>query len=146
MKRTLLLLVFIITVNIAFAQFHETIIEVKDNRKLGLSTTSCNSPANGQKPGDVEVEKTLVKNHEKGKHDTLECYKVHFYKIFGDQLKNYEITLMWKGEYGQASYYWINDTSVSVTMVNSKTNKIRMMTLSQAGSTIRLENMDNEDK
>jgi hypothetical protein len=136
-----------IFINIGNAQNKEIIIPIKDNRYLGVSNSSnCHSPTPDHKNGDVEVEKTLMPYNKKGDRDTTECYKTHFYKLYGEELVDYTFILFWKMDYEKVGYHWINDTTIVFSMINSKTNKRRTITLGQYEDSTGFFDADKEDK
>jgi len=98
----------------------ETFISVNDKRSLGywyLDTSTV-----GHLSGDVSVTRTTPRESEqnKGKLDSsTSAYQIHFYRMYQDTLRSYTMIHVGVDDFDKASYKWINDTIVRVTLMNS---------------------------
>lgn len=140
-----MLLIMLSAINIAMAQDSAKIINITDNRNLGLyKWEGCDAPTTGFKDGDVSVDRILDLDTRdvNRKNDTISGYMIHFYKIFGENLRNYRMSVMHKDDYDKVSYFWRNNTEVSITLFNSATKKKYNMILSQSGSTVGWIHLD----
>ena len=131
---------FVLTIAIAFAfvqtalsQFNERekVISVNDIRRLGVS--HYDTSTTGHILGEITVDRSLSLKHKysDAKKDTNDVYQVHFFKMYENKLRNYQVSYHGDEEFDKASYKWLNDTIVSVTLINSTTNKSRNLKLVQ---------------
>jgi hypothetical protein len=131
--RTLLILMLI--VNLVSAQQSEKTIPVNDKRAMGV--LKYDSTTTGRHNGDVSVDRVLKlwakkQQMESGlKKDTVQAYIIYFFRPIEHKLKNYQISLISDDDYNKATYSWMTDTIVSVTLINTATNKKRNLKLAQ---------------
>ncbi len=78
------------------------------------------------KPYDVEVYRIIFMG---------ECYKVRYYQKENDALASHEATYCITEDFDKAAYKWLTDTSVSVRLYNSITNKEKKFEVYGKGST-----------
>ncbi|HKR04222.1 MAG TPA: hypothetical protein VJY62_06250 [Bacteroidia bacterium] len=78
--------------------------------------------------------------------DTNELYQIHFFKMYEGKLKNYQMGYSNVGEFDKASYKWVTDSIVAVTLINSITNERRSLKLAQHGDTAAILKESFEEK
>jgi hypothetical protein len=78
------------------------------------------------KPYDVEVYQIIFMG---------ECYKVRYYQKENDTLASHEATYCITEDFDKAAYKWLTDTSVSIRLYNSITNKEKKFEVFGKGST-----------
>jgi hypothetical protein len=144
MKKFFLALIISSAINIASAQDSAKVVNISDNRNKGLyKYQGCDAPTDGFKDGDVSVERILDFGYP-NQNDTVSGYRLHFYKMFGDALRNYSMSDMDKKDNDIVSYFWMNAKDVSITLINSQTKKKHTMKLQQAGSTVGFISSDGD--
>ena len=82
-------------------------------------------PTAGRKLGEVVVDKRA----EAGV--AYDSYTMHFFKMFENKLKNYEVIYTGSEKFTNVSYKWLNDTIVAVTLINPITNTNKTFKLVQ---------------
>ena len=109
----------------------EKTISINDIRKSGVSHHDTSTASHNL--SEVKVDKSLSVNPKylNAEKDTSDAYHIHFFKMFEGKLKNYQITFVSDDNFNKATYSWVNDTIVSVTLINSTTNKSKNLKLSQ---------------
>jgi len=112
-------------------------ISINDLRKEGVLIKDTST--SGHKVGEVTVQRHfgLVAMedffNENGKKDTVDMYTIHFFKVYQNNLRNYPMQLPANDDYDKASYKWLNDTTVFVTMMNSTTKQKGTVQVMQEG-------------
>ncbi len=111
-------------------------ILVNDFHNLGVyydDTSTVN-----HKLGEVKIDKSLPfrkksSSLKKDLHtnDTTNSYQIHFFKMYENKLRNYEVSYIGNDEFDKAIYKWLNDTTVNVILINSNTNKRKSFKLGQ---------------
>jgi hypothetical protein len=90
---------------------------------------TANNPFNdtaNHKPGDVEIFRLLGK-------DT--AYIARLYRLDHGDKRNYETIIVENTNYDQGSYQWMNDSTISFYLIDSKNNKRKGFTLTGSGGT-----------
>src|ERR1017187_9869256 len=126
MKNILTFIILTLGIHFSFAQENKKVVPINDLRKWGVLSV-CEMPTNDRKDGDVAVDKILIVTNWKYKKDTIEGYEVHFYKMYENKIKDYTMGYYHEESFDKALYHWENDTIVSVTLVNTFTNKKKNM-------------------
>jgi len=138
MKKLFLLLALTVATICAFVMSaqsqnkeQEKTISINDIRHLGIS--GYDSSTTDRVVGEVSVNRTLTLKPKwsEAKKDTMDTYDVHFFKMFENKLRNYSLMYSEDGDFDKASYKWLNDTIVSVTLLNSSTKQNRTLKLVQ---------------
>ena len=136
MKNYIVFLIIISGINSAVAQ--DKMIAVNDIRKAGVTKHDHDTATSGRFAREVLVNRSLsVKPEyfqEKGKKDTIDTYQIHFFKMYENKLMNYDFSYSDDVSFDKASYRWLNDTVVSITLINSETRENRNLQLVQAGN------------
>lgn len=116
----------------------EKIVDIADVRSKGLNYH--NTATENRVADEVFVERclSLKPAWSESARDTLEKYTIHFYKNQESKLKNYQFSYLGEEIFDKASYSWLNDTTVSVNLINSETKKYQNMTLVKAGNNTAL--------
>ena len=149
MKKQILLCVLTLANIFAFVNFaqsqtngQEKKISINDISKT--KETSGEYPTVGRKVGDVVVDKRTEANV------AYDNYTLHFFKMFENKLRNYEAEYNGNEKFTNASYKWLDDTIVAITLVNPTTNKTRTIKLVQtfkkgtsAGMIVNESEVDN---
>jgi hypothetical protein len=137
MKSYIVFFIIISAINSAVAQ--DKMIAVNDIRKAGITKHDHDTATAGHSAGDVLVNRSLsVKPEyfkEKDKKDTLDTYQIHFFKMYENKLMNYGFSYSDDASFDMVSYHWLNDTIVSITLINSGTKENRSLQLVQSGNT-----------
>lgn len=82
---------------------------------------------NKYKPGDVEVFKLIS-----GK-DTI--YFTRMYRLYNNEIRSYETTLTGSFGYDTMNYNWLNDSTVTFTLINSSNQNSQDITIMGSGAT-----------
>jgi len=123
MRHCIIIAGLIVSISNSFAQTNENVVFVSDIRKQGIA--QYDTSILGRKSNDVFIERTFVSNarHKHLRNDSAESYRIHFYKEFDNKLRNYFINFDSEDAFDKASYKWLNDTIVSITLINSVTDQ-----------------------
>ncbi len=107
------------------------IISIKDNRKYGVSYFDTTTV--GHKINEVIVERCLAlkSDYPNAKKDTTDSYEMHFFKLLENKIYNYPASYAGEENFDTAEYFWLDDTTVSITLINSITNQRQKFKLVQ---------------
>ncbi len=81
---------------------------------------------NKYKPGDVEVFKLIS-----GK-DTI--YFTRMYRLYNNEIRSYETTLTGSFGYDAMNYNWLNDSTITFTLINSSNQNSQDITIMGSGA------------
>ena len=134
MKTFLLLLlsVILIPVIITKAQMNskENTIEINDIRQWGIMNYDTTTV--GNKPYEVTVVRGF-KTENLGT-DTVAYYEMFFFKDYHNKLCRYRMGWKTDENFNKAIYRWMSDTTVYITLINTKTSaRSRVFKLMQDG-------------
>ena len=129
MKRLICLLLICAFTCKAEAQFQRQIenmekyISINDRRALGYWLRDTSTV--GRSIGDVSVDRMVPFRPEQkdSPPDSTSSYPIHFYKMYGNALTCYSMMHDGKENFDKASYRWLNDTVVKVTLYEKFTGE-----------------------
>jgi len=121
MKTAISILFFSVLCSISEAQNTEKLISIKDDRHLALyewDTTTA-----GKKQGELYVSKIRWVSGAKSFHpDTIIATSYQVYILVDKKLFRYEAIEEHEIEADQIAYTWVNDSTLTITLINSKVN------------------------
>jgi hypothetical protein len=84
------------------------------------------------KAGDVDVFRLVGK-------DT--AYFARLYRLDGGEVRRYETVIMERVNYDRASYEWLNDSTVSFRLIDTKNNKTQAFQLIGSGASTTVQDI-----
>lgn len=112
---------FLVMFSITEAQNSEVFISIKDDRNLALyewDTTTA-----GKKQGGLYVSKIRWVSGVTSFHpDTITATSYQVYILVDKKLFRYEAIEEHEIETDQIAYIWVNDSTLTITLINSKVN------------------------
>jgi hypothetical protein len=69
------------------------------------------------------------------------AYFARLYRLDGGEVRRYETVIMDRVNYDRASYEWVNDSTVSFRLIDTKNNKIQAFQLIGSGASTTVQDV-----
>jgi hypothetical protein len=122
----------IITLNNVQSQIGEKkVISITDARKYGVEYFDTTTVSHKINEVQVNISLGLKSYYPNATKDTTDVYNMHFFKIFENKIKNYHASYAGNENFDKVEYIWLNDTTVTITLINSLTKENKSFKLVQ---------------